>query len=68
MEQLLLGLLLLINTITRDNLLHTLSTLNLIFGMPGIESQTIKYGIHLLKETGLNKVFNNLPIKIVLNI
>lgn len=67
-EQLLLRLLLPVGTITRDDLSHTPSTLDLVFGTPGIESQTIKCGTHPMEGMGLNKGSDHFSVKTVLDI
>lgn len=67
-EQLSLRLLLPIGTFTIDNLSHTLSTLDLVFGMPGIKSQTVKCGTHSVKGVGLNKRSDHFPVKAALDI
>lgn len=67
-EDFLLGLLLPIGTVTRDNLLHMLSTLNLVFGTPGIEFPTIKCSTHPVEGLGLNKGSDHFPVGTVLDI
>lgn len=67
-EQFLLKFLLSIGMVTRDNLLHTPSSFDLIFGIPSIKSQIVKYGTHSIEKVSLNKRLGHFPVKTALNI
>lgn len=67
-EQLLLRLLLPVGMVTIDNLSHTLTNLDLVFGMPGIKSQIVKCGTHSVKGVGFNKRSDYFPVKTTLDI
>lgn len=54
--------------VIRNNLLHTPSTLDLVFGMPAIKSQTVKCGMHLVEGVGFNKKSDHFPVKTALDI